>query len=126
MEKANTNKGKNRKVELEKDEPRKKDNDPLVQVDKHGDPVSNFISNFKRQFQKAAGLFGRKSPAPPQRSAEPSDIIGATKTVFCSNDKSSSEGQPLGQSKKKALKTDRSNKVKSDDIRKPKKPKLRL
>lgn len=35
----------------------KKKNTPFMQVDKSGDPISNFIDNFKRQFREAKGLF---------------------------------------------------------------------
>lgn len=34
----------------------KKESSPLIQIDKQGDPISNFITNFKRQFREAKGL----------------------------------------------------------------------
>ncbi len=34
----------------------KKKNTPFMQIDKHSDPISNFITNFKRQFKDTKGL----------------------------------------------------------------------
>ena len=50
-QKVNTNKER-KENELSE----KKKNAPFMQVDKHSDPISNFISNFKRQFKDTKGL----------------------------------------------------------------------
>ena len=71
----------------EKEQLRKKEHTPFMQVNKHSDPISNFISNFKSQFKKAKGLglgklFGGKGAEPEKPTAEFASIIGATKTVM--------------------------------------------
>ncbi len=44
------------KEQKEKEQIRKKEHSPLIQVDKQSDPISNFIANLKRQFREAKGL----------------------------------------------------------------------
>ncbi|VEE10557.1 Uncharacterised protein [Chryseobacterium gleum] len=68
----------------------KKKNTPFMQVDKHSDPISNFITNFKRQFKDTKGLglgklFGGKLVEQQKQTTEPESIIGATKTVILSD-----------------------------------------
>jgi len=73
--------------EIEKDDRRKKQKIPFMQVDKNGDILSNFLSNFMRQFKNQEGksLFGllggllrvAQKPQPEQKQpAKPSDIMG--------------------------------------------------
>ncbi|OYD46426.1 hypothetical protein CHU00_07000 [Sphingobacterium cellulitidis] len=76
------------KEQKEKEQIRKKETSPLIQVDKQGDRISNFIANFKRQFREAKGLlnwgklFGSKRTEPPKQPTEPESVIGASKTVI--------------------------------------------
>ncbi|WP_260446959.1 hypothetical protein [Chryseobacterium lactis] len=42
--------------ELSEKKKKKKKNTPFMQVDKHSEPISNFITNFKRQFKDTKGL----------------------------------------------------------------------
>ena len=46
-QKATTDKERKEKVQIKEEE-----RSPLMQVDKQGDPISNFIFNFKRQFRE--------------------------------------------------------------------------
>ena len=73
--------------EIEKDDQKKKQKIPFMQVDKNGDIVSNFLSNFMRQFKNQEGksLFGllgsllglEPKPQPEQKQpAKPYDIMG--------------------------------------------------
>jgi len=87
----------------------KKESSPLIQIDKQGDPISNFITNFKRQFREAKGLidwnslFGGKRAEPPKQPAQPESIIGATKTVMRSDFKHDEKTQTVQSKKKPAL-----------------------
>ena len=110
---------------------RKKESSPLIQVDKQGDPISNFIANFKRQFREAKGLidwnrlFGGKRAEPPKQPAQPESIIGATKTVMRSDFKNDEKSQTVQTNKKPALRMD--NTIKTQQARpKNNKPKLGL
>ena len=92
-------------------EQKEKEHSPLIQVDKQSDPISNFITNFKRQFKETKGLglgrlFGGKRVEPPKQTAEPESIIGATKTVMRSDYKNAENNQTVHTNKKPALKMD--------------------
>ncbi len=118
------------KERKEKELSEKKKNTPLMQVDKHSDPISNFITNFKRQFKDTKGLglgrlFGGKPAEPPKQPAEPESVIGATKTVMRSDYKNAENNQTVQTNKKPALKMDNSNKIQQARP-KNKKPKLGL
>src|SRR5690606_26587152 len=89
----------------------KKKNTPFMQVDKHSDPISNFITNFKRQFKETKGLglgslFGGKRVEQQKQTAEPESIIGATKTVMRSDFKKDEKSQTVQKNKKPAMKAD--------------------
>lgn len=73
--------------EIKKDDQKKKQKIPFMQVDKGGDIVSNFLSNFIRQFKNQEGksLFGllggllrlaAKSQPGQKQPAKPSHIMG--------------------------------------------------
>lgn len=77
----------NRQDQKETDLSKEKDNIPFLQVDRHTDPFSNFISNFKRKFKRPREwslwkLFAGKPKKIEKPSTKPSDIIGTAKTVF--------------------------------------------
>lgn len=119
------------KERKEKEQIKKKEHNPLIQVDKHGDPISNFIANFKRQFREAKGLlnwgklFGGKRTEPPKQPAEPESVIGATKTVIRSDYKNAENSQAVQVNKKPALRM--GNTIKTQQARpKNNKPKLGL
>ncbi|PVH23997.1 hypothetical protein [Sphingobacterium corticibacter] len=118
------------KERKEKELSEKKKNTPFMQVDKHSDPISNFIDNFKRQFKDAKGLgldrlFGSKRVEQQKQTAEPESIIGATKTVMLSDYKNDEKSQTVQKNKKPALKID--NTIKTQQARpKNNKPKLGL
>src|SRR6218665_3554381 len=119
------------KERKEQEQSDKKKNTPFMQVDKHSDPISNFIANFKRQFREAKGLidwrklFGAKRTEPPKQPAEPESIIGATKTVIRSDYKNDEKSQAIQKNEKPALKIN--NTVKTQQVRpKNNKPKLGL
>ena len=124
-QKATTDKERKEKVQIKEEE-----RSPLMQVDKQGDPISNFITNFKRQFKetKSLGLgklFGGKRVEQQKQTAEPESIIGATKTVMRSDYKNTENNQTVHTNKKPALKMDNSNKIQQARP-KNKKPKLGL
>ena len=108
----------------------KKKNTPFMQVDKHSDPISNFITNFKRQFKDTKGLglgklFGGKRAEQQKQTTEPESIIGATKTILLSDFKNDEKSQTVQPNKKPALRMD--NTVKTQQARpKNNKPKLGL
>ncbi|KOS06166.1 hypothetical protein AM493_09080 [Flavobacterium akiainvivens] len=119
------------KERKEKELIRKKGHSPLIQVDKQGDPISNFIANFKRQFKEAKGLidwnrlFGGKRAEPPKQPTQSESIIGATKTIMRSDFKNDEKSQTVQTNKKPALRMD--NTIKTQQARlKNNKPKLRL
>ena len=119
------------KEQKEKEQIRKKEHSPLIQVDKQSDPISNFIANFKRQFREAKGLidwnrlFGGKRAEQSEQSAQPESLIGTTKTFMCSDFKNDEKSQTVQKNKKSALKTD--NAIKPQQTRpKNNKPKLGL
>ena len=108
----------------------KKKNTPFMQIDKHSDPISNFFTNFKRQFKETKGLglgrlFGGKRVEQKKQPAEPESIIGATKTVMHSDFKNDEKSQVIQTNKKPALKKD--NTIITQQFRpKSNKPKLGL
>ncbi len=111
-------------------EQKEKEHSPLIQVDKQSDPISNFITNFKRQFKETKGLglgrlFGGKRVEQKKQPAEPESIIGATKTVMHSDFKNDEKSQVIQTNKKPALKKD--NTIITQQFRpKSNKPKLGL
>jgi|GEM_PF-479526 len=117
------------KEQKEKEQIRKKESSPLIQVDKQGDPISNFIANFKRQFREAKGLlnwgklFGSKRTA--KLPTEPESVIGASKTVIRSDYKNADKSKAIQVNKKPALRM--GNTIKTQQARtKNNKPKLGL
>ena len=119
------------KEQKEKEQIRKKEHSPLIQVDKQSDPISNFIANLKRQFREAKGLidwnrlFGGKRTELQKQTSEPESIIGATKTLIRSDFKNEEKNQAIQTNKKPALKMD--NTIITQQSRpKSKKPKLGL
>jgi len=118
------------KEHKEKELLKKKGHNPLIQVDKHSVPVSNFIANFKRQFKEAKALlnwdrlFGCKRTEQKKQTAEPESIIGSTKTVIRSDFKKDEKNQAVKANKKPVLKI--GNSIKSKQTHPNSKPKLRL
>jgi len=119
------------KEQKEKEQIRKKESSPLIQVDKQGDPISNFIANFKRQFREAKGLlnwgklFGSKRTEPPKQPTEPESVIGASKTVIRTDYKNADKSKAVQVNKKPALRM--GNTIKTQQTRtKNSKPKLGL
>ena len=116
--------------ERKENELSEKKNTPFMQVDKHSDPISNFITNFKRQFKDTKGLglgklFGGKRVEQQKQTTEPESIIGATKTVILSDFKNDEKSQIVQKNNKPALKTD--NAIKPQQaLQKSNKPKLGL
>ena len=116
------------KERKEKELSNKKEDAPFMQVDKHSDPISNFITNFKRQFKDTKGLglgrlFGGKRVEQQKQTTEPESVIGATKTVMRSDFKNDEKSQTVQPNKKPALRMD--NTVKTQQARpKNNKPKL--
>ena len=108
----------------------KKKNTPFMQVDKHSDPISNFFTNFKRQFKETKGLglgrlFGGKRTEPQKETTKPESVISATKTVMRSDFKKDEKSQTVQKNKKPAMKTE--NAIKPQQARpKNNKPKLGL
>ncbi|MHA6728289.1 hypothetical protein ACX3PU_09545 [Chryseobacterium sp. A301] len=119
------------KEQKEKEQIRKKEHSPLIQVDKQSDPISNFIANFKRQFREAKGLidwnrlFGGKRAEQSEQSVQPESLIGTTKTVMRSDFKNDEKNQTVQKNKKPALKMDNTI-IKQQSRPKSKKPKLGL
>ncbi len=104
------------KERKEKEQSEQRKNTPFMQVDKNSDPISNFITSFKRQFKDIKGLglgrlFGGKPAELPKQPAEPESVIGATKTVMRSDYKNAENNQTVQTNKKPALKMDNSNKI---------------
>ena len=119
------------KEQKEKEQIRKKEHSPLIQVDKQSDPISNFIANLKRQFREVKGLidwnrlFGGKRTEQQKQTSESESIIGATKTLIRSDFKNEEKNQAIQTNKKPALKKD--NTIITQQSRpKSKKPKLGL
>lgn len=118
---------KTEKEQKEQELSKKKERMPFMQVDKQSDPISNFISNFKRQFKNTKGLglerlFGGKRKEQPKGTTEPESIIGETKTVFSKQLNNRMEAGSVTTYKKNS----NSIKVKPDVLGKPNKPKLKL
>lgn len=118
------------KERKEKELSEKKKNTPFMQVDKHSDPISNFITNFKRQFKDTKGLglgklFGGKRVEQQKQTTEPESIIGATKTILLSDFKNDEKSQIVQKNNKPALKTDKAIKP-QQALQKNNKPKLGL
>lgn len=125
-QKVTPQKERKEKVQIKNEE-----RSPLMQVDKQGDPISNFIANFKRQFREAKGLidwdrlFGGKRTEPQKETTKPESVIGATKTVMRSDFKNYEKSQTVQTNKKPALRMD--NTIKTPQARpKNNKPKLGL
>ena len=125
-QKVNTNKERK-----EKEQNKKKEHSPLIQVEKQSDPISNFIANLKRQFREAKGLidwnrlFGGKSTEQQKQTSETESIIDATKTLIRSDFKNEEKNQAIQTNKKPALKMD--NTIITQQARpKSKTPKLGL
>ena len=119
------------KEQKEKEQIRKKEHSPLIQVEKQSDPISNFIANLKRQFREAKGLidwnrlFGGKRAEQSEQSVQPESLIGTTKTVMRLDFKNDEKNQTVQKNKKPALKMD--NTIITQQSRpKSKKPKLGL
>ena len=119
------------KEQKEKEKSEKKKNTSFMQVDKHSDPISNFIANFKRQFRETKGLInwnrllGGRRAEQPKQPAQPESVIGATKTVMRSDFKNDEKSQVIQTNKKPALKKD--NTIITQQFRpKSNKPKLGL
>ena len=99
------------KTITEKELSEKKKNTPFMQVDKHSDPISNFITNFKRQFKDTMGLiqgklFGGKRAEQQKQTTEPESIIGATKTILLSDFKNDEKSQTVQPNRKPAFRMD--------------------
>ena len=88
----------------------KSDKKLFVQIDKSGDPISNFISNFIRQFKNPTpiglpklsewlNLFTTKRIQEEKEHTKPSDIMGSVKTVFSSEKKKSAEEGKINKGK---------------------------
>ena len=125
-QKVTPQKERKEKVQIKNEE-----RSPLMQVDKQGDPISNFIANFKRQFREAKGLidwdrlFGGKRTEPQKETTKPESVIGATKTVMRSDFKNDEKSQTVQTNKKPALRMD--NTIKTPQARpKNNNPKLGL
>lgn len=140
MEKIKKPKDKEKRKEADK-----KEEKPFVQVDKNGDPISNFISNFRRQFKNTTpmrlGKFSElikllltKNPPIEKVQTKPSDIMGSVKTVLSYTNKSSADSRKLNQSKTSSLsreqfntyETKKKQEVKTQRKSKDLKPKLRM
>ena len=139
MEKINRPKDKQKRKEADK-----KEDKPFVQVDKNGDIISNFITNFRRQFNNTTplrlGKFSEllkllltKHPPNEKEQTKPSNIMGPVKTVLSYTNNSLADSRKLNLSKTSSLSREQSNthetknkqdaetQIKSKDI----KPKLR-
>lgn len=88
----------------------KSDKKLFIQIDKSGDPISNFISNFIRQFKNPTSLglpkfsewlslFRTKRIPEEKEQTKPSDIMGPVKTVFSSENKKSTEEGKINKGK---------------------------
>ena len=88
----------------------KSDKKLFVQIDKSGDPISNFISNFIRQFKNPTpiglpklsewlNLFTTKRIQEEKEHTKPSDIMGSVKTVFSSEKKRPREDGIINENK---------------------------
>lgn len=116
-----TQKAITQKERKEKERSEKKKNTPLIQVDKYSDPISNFISNFKRKFREVKGLtdwirlFRGKNSGKSEQPLQPENIIGLTKTVIHSDFKNDEKNQTIHKNKKPVLKTN--NTIKTQQIR---------
>ena len=116
------------KEQKKKEQIRKKEHSPLIQVDKYSDPISNFITNLKRQFRETKGLglsklFGGKRVEQQKQTAEPESIIGVTKTVMRSDFKNDEKIQTVQPNRKPAFRMD--NTIKTQQAR-PKNNKSKL
>ena len=118
------------KEQKEKEQIKKKEHSPLIQVDKQSDPISNFFTNFKRQFKETKGLglgrlFGGKRTEPQKETTKPESVISATKTVMRSDFKNDEKSQTVQPNRKPAFRMD--NTIKTQQARpKNNKPKLGL
>jgi hypothetical protein len=94
----------------EKAKQEKLDKKLFVLIDKSGDPISNFISNFIRQFKNPTpiglpklsewlSLLRTKRIPEEKEHTKPSDIMGPVKTVFSSENKKSAEEGKINKGK---------------------------
>lgn len=103
---------------------------PEIGLDSRGSILSNFASNFNRNFQRAKGsgvvrlLSSMFSAQPVKSTSQPESIIGATKTVIRSDFKNTDKNQTVKTKQKPALRID--NAIKQEAGLKNKKPKLGL
>ena len=122
----------------------KRERKPFLLIDKSGDPISNFISNFIRQFRnptstgllKLSELFNiikTKRPDVEKEHTKISDIMGPSKTVFSFEKKKSTEDGKINESKaiSQDMRHTNSNTIKEKqgyETRKPLdiKPKIRM
>lgn len=88
----------------------KKEKNPFVLIDRSGDLISNFVSNFIRQFKNPTplglpklsellSLFRTKRIQVEKEQAKPSDIMGPVKTVFSSEKKRPREDGIINENK---------------------------
>lgn len=113
---------------------------PFMQVDKSGDILSNFLSNFLKQLKNPtstglgkllAKLGGIKIKENEKEPLKPSDLIGPVKTVFRFVNNSPGSVETPNQNKSLSQRTSQSNNTtvqQSQDreqaVSKPRKPKL--
>lgn len=88
-----------------------KDTTPIIQVDQHGNPLSNFFINLRKQFEKVQGLglgkflMGRNIAI---NTTEPHNIMGPVKTVIRSDYQNKKKNEPKMTDKKPVFKMDNS------------------
>lgn len=103
---------------------------PEIGFDSRGSILSNFASNFNRNFKRAKGsgvirlLSSMFSAQPVKPTSQPESIIGATKTVVRSDFKNTDRNQTVKTNQKPALKM--GNAIKPEVSLKNKKAKLGL
>ncbi|MDV4043689.1 hypothetical protein CMT37_12780 [Elizabethkingia anophelis] len=107
---------------------KEKEDTPFMQVNYQSDPFSNFIANFKRQYNKAKGelkwkkIFRRKHNIQQKQSPEPDNIIGPSKTIIHVDFKTHDFHKISKAEKKTALKVNQVAKTQPDRL----KPRLKL
>ncbi|MFW0740003.1 hypothetical protein [Flavobacterium sp. T12S277] len=91
---------------------------PFMQVDKSGDVIFNFLSNFLRQLKnptksELGKLLGRllfiKIEENEKEPQKPSDLIGPVKTVFCHVNNPEGAVESPSQNKSLSQRTSQSN-----------------
>jgi hypothetical protein len=127
-----------KKKEIKKGNQREKR--PFMQVDKSGDVISNFLSNFLKQLKNPTSsglgkLLGRllliRIKENEKEPAKPSDLIGPAKTVFRRVNNPEVAVESPSQNKSLSQRTSQSNNTevkqsqdKEQEISRPRKPKL--